>query len=73
MKIKLAASLLLFLLSSCTIETEEKTGPDGSWWLGGDDGGVFVNILEDGNPEDDRYQRYTGMLKRDTKNYKYTD
>lgn len=56
MKIKLAASLLLFLLSSCTIETDEKAGPDGSWWLGGDDGGVFVNIQEDSNPDDNLYQ-----------------
>lgn len=46
----------LFLLSACSVETEEKAGPNGSWWLGGADGGVFVRIQDDGNPDDDIYQ-----------------
>lgn len=35
---------------------EEKLGPDGSWWLGGADGGVFIKIEEDANPNDRLYQ-----------------
>lgn len=45
-----------FALSACSIETEEKNGPNGSWWLGGDDGGVFVRIWDDENKNDKLYQ-----------------
>ncbi len=41
---------------SCSIDEEPKLGPDGSWWLGGDDGGVFVNIADDANPNDNIYR-----------------
>lgn len=47
--------ITVFILSACTIETTEKTGPDGSWWLGGDDGGVFVKVTDDENKTDDLY------------------
>lgn len=43
------------LVFSCSVETEEKKGPSGSWWVGGADGGVFVDIRDDENPHDDRY------------------
>lgn len=56
MKIKLTFVLMCFFLASCTIETEEKSGPEGSWWLGGDDGGVYIKIQEDSNPNDNLYQ-----------------
>lgn len=50
-------SLLLLLLSSCTVETAKlKSGPEDSWWLGGDDGGVYIKIFEDNNPTDKLYQ-----------------
>jgi hypothetical protein len=37
----------LLLLSACSTEAETKPGPNGSWWLGGADGGVFVLIQPD--------------------------
>lgn len=48
---------LIFItcLSACSFETIEKAGPDNSWWLGGDDGGVFVKITDDANSNDKIY------------------
>ena len=48
--------ILTFILSACTDETySPPQGPEGSWWLGGDDGGVFVKITDDENTHDDIY------------------
>ena len=48
--------LLVYLLGACTIDSgPPKQGPEGSWWLGGADGGAFVNIKEDANPDDRIY------------------
>lgn len=53
---KLHAILLCSCLAlSCSVETEEKEGPPGSWWVGGAGGGVFVDIRDDDDPHDDRY------------------
>lgn len=50
-------SLVLLLLSSCSTETTKvKSGPEDSWWLGGDDGGVYIKINEDNNPNDNLYR-----------------
>jgi len=47
----------LLILSACSIETDKnKTGPEGSWWLGGADGGVYIKIEDDNNPNDKLYQ-----------------
>jgi hypothetical protein len=46
---------VIFLIVACSVETVEKTGPDGSWWLGGDDGGVFVKVTDDENFNDNMY------------------
>lgn len=48
--------LLMLALSSCSLEVKEKTGPDGSWWLGGADGGVFIKMEDDAIPNDRLYQ-----------------
>jgi hypothetical protein len=53
MYIKYFMSLLLSLfVAACTIETEEKVGPENTWWLGGVDGGVFIKIQDDKVPND---------------------
>ncbi len=45
--------LLIIMVTACTSEpTPVPQGPDGSWWLGGDDGGVFIDIKDDDNPDD---------------------
>lgn len=52
------ASALAVMCVSCGIETADETppaGPDGSWWTGGADGGVFVDVREDENPNDNIY------------------
>lgn len=55
MKIFLLA-LLLLITNACTTETQTTLqGPDGSWWLGGADGGVFVDIREDNIKNDRKY------------------
>lgn len=41
--------------TGCETESEPKIGPNGSWWVGGADGGVFVLVKEDANPDDDLY------------------
>jgi hypothetical protein len=48
-------TVIFSLIAACSVETVEKTGPDGSWWLGGDDGGVFVKITDDENLNDNMY------------------
>ncbi len=55
MKLRLLFLVLIANLLACSLETVEKTGPDNSWWLGGDDGGVFVKITDDANPNDKIY------------------
>jgi len=58
MNIKLVLILFLFLISAaCSVEQEaSKTGPEGSWWLGGADGGAYIKIEEDRNTNDNLYQ-----------------
>lgn len=44
---------LAALIGACTFEKNTPPiGPEGSWWLGGDDGGVFVDIKDDDNAND---------------------
>ncbi len=50
--------ILIFILSvtACTVEQDkEKQGPEGSWWLGGADGGAFIKIEDDENLNDQMY------------------
>lgn len=48
---------LLIACSACTIEQDPpKPGPDGSWWLGGLDGGAYVKITDDQNKDDRIFQ-----------------
>lgn len=52
----LLVALLLLAVGACS--TEQNTvaqGPEGSWWLGGADGGVFVDIKDDNNRNDTIY------------------
>jgi len=50
------------MITACSVEVSEtpaeppREGPEGSWWLGGADGGVFVDIQDDANSNDDLYQ-----------------
>jgi hypothetical protein len=45
----------LFLIA-CNSEVHKvPQGPTGSWWLGGDDGGAFIDIKDDGNVNDRIY------------------
>jgi hypothetical protein len=55
MRTLLLLTLLKFSAVSCTYEIEEKPGPNGSWWLGGAHGGVFVAIRDDENLDDGLY------------------
>jgi hypothetical protein len=49
-------TLLLLIISACTSEIQKTPqGPAGSWWLGGADGGVFVDIKNDNNKNDRKY------------------
>ncbi len=55
-KLVLILYLPLFIIA-CSLEPEEpKTGPEGSWWLGGADGGAYIKIEEDKNINNDLYQ-----------------
>ena len=58
MNIKLILVLLSSLIATaCSIEQDApKTGPEGSWWLGGADGGAYIKIEENKNKNDDLYQ-----------------
>ncbi len=49
--------LVTFSLCACDIEEEieYKTGPEGSWWVGGADGGVYILISDDENTDDKIY------------------
>jgi len=52
----LSITLLVLTIGACTTESDTTPqGPKGSWWLGGADGGVFVNIKDDNNPDDTIY------------------
>jgi len=48
---------LAISLYACEVEEEKvyKTGPEGSWWVGGADGGVYILIHDDKNSEDKIY------------------
>ena len=49
--------LCTLVFSACSVEVdEEKKGPEGSWWLGGADGGAYIKIEEDKNINDNIYQ-----------------
>ena len=57
MILRLITTLLVLNLSACSIEQDPpKAGPEGSWWLGGSDGGVYIKISDDGNPDDAIYE-----------------
>lgn len=48
--------LILIFIIGCTSEVyTAPVGPAGSWWLGGEDGGVFVDIKDNNNINDDLY------------------
>jgi len=48
--------LLVLVIGACTTESNTAPqGPEGSWWLGGADGGVFVDIKDDNNRNDAIY------------------
>lgn len=59
MKPKLVILVSVLILISCSSEELAQTGPNGSWWVGGDDGGVFINIIDNENTTD---QIYTGTI-----------
>jgi len=45
------------MFTACSVEVDKaKQGPEGSWWLGGADGGVYIKIEEDKNINDRIYQ-----------------
>ncbi|MFT6123467.1 MAG: hypothetical protein ACJASG_002001 [Oleiphilaceae bacterium] len=46
-------------LTACSSEELAVVGPNGAWWVGGDDGGVFINIMDDENATD---EIYTGTI-----------
>ncbi len=49
-------TLLVLTVSACTTESyTAPQGSEGSWWLGGADGGVFVDIKDDNNRNDTIY------------------
>ncbi len=52
--------ILVLYGTACSLEVDPPMeGPNGSWWTGGADGGVFVKIQDDGNTSD---QIYTGTI-----------
>ena len=51
----LLTAVCAVLMTACSIETVPPQGPEGSWWVGGADGGVFVNITDDNNLSDNIY------------------
>ena len=51
-----------FLITACSIEEQTKVGPNDSFWLGGADGGVFIDIKDDDDPND---QIYVGTIYND--------
>ena len=48
--------VLSFLLLACDNQSIKEKGPDGTWWVGGADGGVYVFIEDDENKTDQLYQ-----------------
>lgn len=44
------------LISACSIDKSEPIGPEGSWWVGGPDGGVFIDIKDDNISSDRIYK-----------------
>ena len=53
MRSVVSSFIFLFLLTACTFEqAPPMQGPDGSWWLGGANGGAFVKIEDDENRND---------------------
>ena len=50
--------IIAILISGCTPSQEPKEGPNGSWWVGGLDGGNFIKITDDENPNDAIYQGF---------------
>jgi len=57
MKYLLLFFLTAILISACNTEfSNPAIGPNGSWWTGGADGGVFVLIEDDENKTDNIYQ-----------------
>jgi len=48
--------ILSFLLFACGNQSSNTKGPDGTWWVGGADGGVYVFIEDDENKSDQLYQ-----------------
>ncbi len=59
----LLVSFITLLFCACSTEVSEPTGPEGSWWIGGVDGGVFVDVEDDENPAD---RIYTGTIYYDS-------
>ncbi len=58
--------LLISVASACTSEPiSVPKGPEGSWWLGGDDGGVFIDIQDDNTPGD---RNFVGTIYFDADN-----
>lgn len=48
--------LFLFSIGACSSELYiPPQGPTGSWWLGGADGGVFIDFKDDDNIHDKLY------------------
>lgn len=51
------------LISACSVEeVPSPSGPDGSWWLGGADGGVFLSVEKVDGPSDDSAATFTGTI-----------
>ena len=49
--------LLCVFFSGCEpYVPPDPNGPNGSWWVGGLDGGVYVFMEDDANPSDNIYQ-----------------
>jgi len=50
--------VVIVFLSACSENqyVPEQEGPNGSWWVGGIDGGVYVFIEDDANTQDNNYQ-----------------
>jgi hypothetical protein len=59
MTLKLVILLSVLMLISCSSEELALAGPNGSWWVGSGDGGVFINIIDDENTTD---KIYTGTI-----------
>lgn len=56
MKLLILLAFFAGLLSCEPYQATNPNGPNGSWWVGGSDGGVYVFIEDDTNSTDDIYQ-----------------